>query len=262
MTSSTGRPPPRNNYNHPPNGNGPKSRHGVVPPVRAPWSYGPGIGSGGMVSTGPQTHDTVGPRLSNSRRQSNLSNSSANGRSTSGDDGSSVTVGITSVLLIPYSNEIIYQSSTSSSSRRAQTVSAGSQHPLPARPDWAVGLKPSHNPRNMPPNTPPRSMSGSSTQSNYSRHTPQLNPPVSLQSTDFPPLTTIQPSERRMPSGAWGNSSSRPNFTQINQNINHDINNRLDDSGFERPPPKVGTLLSQTLQIPQLLFVVDRIVQS
>jgi hypothetical protein len=234
----------------------------VAPPVRAPWSYGPGIGSGGMVSTGPQTHDTVGPRLSSSRRQSNLSNSSANGRSASGDDGSSVTVSIIAVLPVPYSNMIIYQSSTSSSSRRAQTVSAGSQHPLPARPDWAVGLKPSHNPRNMPPNTPPRSISSGSTQSNYSRHAPQLNPPVSLQSTDFPPLTTMQPSERRMPTGAWGNPSSRPNFSQINHNINHDINSRLDDSGFERPPPKVGTLLSQSVHIAQLPCLVGRTVQS
>ncbi|KAF7770383.1 hypothetical protein Agabi119p4_6357 [Agaricus bisporus var. burnettii] len=223
-SSSVSRPPPRNAYNYSANGNGPKSRQGVVQPARAPWSYGPGIGSGGMVSTGPQTHDTVGPRLSNSRRQSNLSNSSANGRSASGDDGSSVT------------------SSTSSSSRRAQTVSAGSQHPLPARPDWAINLKPSHNPRNMPPSTPPRSFSGSSTQSGYSRHAPQLNSPASLQSTDFPPLTTMQPPERRVPTGAWGNPSSRPNFSQINNNDDHEINNRLDDSGFERPPPKSAEL--------------------
>lgn len=97
-SSSVSRPPPRNAYNYSTNGNGPKSRQGVVQPARAPWSYGPGIGSGGMVSTAPQTHDTVGPRLSNSRRQSNLSNSSANGRSASGDDGSSVTVSAITTL--------------------------------------------------------------------------------------------------------------------------------------------------------------------
>lgn len=91
---TNGRPPPRNTFNPPVNGNGPKPRHGAVQPVRAPWSYGPGIGSGGTVATGSQVHETVGPRLSNNRRQSNMSNSSTNGRSNSGDDASSLAVSI------------------------------------------------------------------------------------------------------------------------------------------------------------------------
>ncbi|KAF9454252.1 hypothetical protein P691DRAFT_809798 [Macrolepiota fuliginosa MF-IS2] len=224
---NNGRPPPRNGFNGPNNGNGPKPRNGAVQPGRAPWSYGPGIGSGGFVATGPQPNETVvGPRLSNNnnRRQSNMSSSSMNGRSTSGDDISSVA------------------SSASSSSRRAQTMSAGSQHPLPARPDWAINLKP-HNSRNMSPIPPPRSISGSSVQSNYSsRHSSHSNPPISLQSNDFPPLTTMQPSEKRMPTGAWGNPSSRPIFGQPNNGINSEMGNRFDETGFERPPPKSAEL--------------------
>ena len=86
------RPPPRNEYNGSSVGSGPKSRvgGGTAQPGRAPGSYGPG--SGGMLTNSSQANETVGPRLSKTRRQSNMSNSSINGRSTSGDDVSSVAV--------------------------------------------------------------------------------------------------------------------------------------------------------------------------
>lgn len=99
--SANGRPQPRNGYSTPPtNGNTSRPRNGPTQPGRAPWSYGPGVGSGGLVGVGPQSSETVGPRLSNNRRQSNMSNSSTNGRSTSGDDSSSVTVSIQSILKV------------------------------------------------------------------------------------------------------------------------------------------------------------------
>ncbi|KXN92410.1 cAMP-regulated phosphoprotein 21 [Leucoagaricus sp. SymC.cos] len=103
LPPNSNRPPQQRNglNNGPVKGTGPKPRGGVTQPVRAPWSYGPGVGSGGMITMNtmnlPLTNETVGPRLSNSRRQTNMSNSS-NGRSTSGDDGSSVAVGLSSIL--------------------------------------------------------------------------------------------------------------------------------------------------------------------
>src|SRR6266702_1633474 len=65
------------------------------------------------------------------------------------------------------------QSSTSSSSR-----TTSSQHPLPPRPDWAVGLKP--NPTLHP--TRPTARNGGPR-----NHTTSA-PPVLLQPADFPPL--------------------------------------------------------------------------
>jgi len=89
------RPPPRNEYNSSSVGSGPKSRSsggGTVQPGRAPGNHGSGVGSSVFLTHPPQTTETVGPRLSKTRRQSNMSNSSTNGRSTSGDDVSSVAV--------------------------------------------------------------------------------------------------------------------------------------------------------------------------
>lgn len=249
MSGNISHPPPNNNrssqrngYNGPMVGSGPKPRSGgnigggAVQPGRAPWSFGPGIGSGGIVTNPQPTNETVGPRLSNARRQSNLSSSSMNARSTSGDDVSSVA------------------SSASSSSRKAPTaVNAGSQHPLPARPDWAINLKPHNNSRSSSimssPISPPRSMSGGSgVQGSYPpRQHPShslSNPPLSLQSTDFPPLTSTSTSERR-PTGAWGNPPSKPIFGQGSSvvmspmsTMSTGLNNRLDEAGYERPPPK------------------------
>lgn len=85
------------------------------------------------------------------------------------------------------------QSSTSSSSR-----TTSSQHPLPPRPDWAVGLKPNptlHQSRSSPRNGGPRN------------HTTSA-PPVLLQPADFPPLgggARAPP----MPTGVWTSGAGK-----------------------------------------------------
>ncbi|KDQ26668.1 hypothetical protein PLEOSDRAFT_1113166 [Pleurotus ostreatus PC15] len=228
--------------------NGNKGRGQSIPPLtRGPWSYGPGV-SGYQQYTNNVTNDAVGPRLTNRRMSGNSMSSSGYGsRSSVGDEASSTA-----------------SSSTSSSSRRTYT-STSSQHPLPARPDWAVGLKPqptlaSHarhhdhgNNRKVSPISPPRS------QSSNGNGRPHQQPV--LESTDFPPLSNSE-RETRAPTvaGAWTNSSvirsavSPPKGSPANQggpalvnhmsppnNIDgHDMNFRLEDTdrGFERPPPK------------------------
>ncbi|KZT34354.1 hypothetical protein SISSUDRAFT_293027 [Sistotremastrum suecicum HHB10207 ss-3] len=108
--------------------------------------------------------------------------------------------------------------STSSSSSSRQTIASSSttsKHPLPARPDWAVGMKPSsHRPQNG-------SLPG------LARHSPRRTPnqqlsPMSLQPGDFPPLTIHNVNanghgnngplnaEKRLPtaSNVWNNQDS------------------------------------------------------
>lgn len=90
------------------------------------------------------------------------------------------------------------------------------------------------------------------------------NPPVSLHSTDFPPLSSISPAaEKRLPAvaGVWTNSSSNRSILTPGNGTSHGSlfthhsntqsnvtgtpsNTRLedtDDGVFERPPPK-GTV--------------------
>ncbi|KAG6886241.1 hypothetical protein C0993_010803 [Termitomyces sp. T159_Od127] len=206
------------NETSPPNGGKNPPRHSVKgrsAPVmnqgRGAWSFGPGPGQGGRI-TSPT--EAVGPRLNYTRRPSNNSiASSATSRSSTCDDVASTAS----------------SSTTSSSSRRTTT---SSQHPLPARPDWAVGLKPqptlhstqtrhrdnSHsNSRTMSPiPSPSRNLNG-----NGHHHSndgdgfsdPVTQPqPASLQSpTEFPPLSSgngVAP-EKRLPvvSGAWVNNA-------------------------------------------------------
>ena len=174
-----------------------------APKVRTAWSYGPGPG-------GFQYHnnngDTVGPRFTSSRRTSG--NSSAGSR-TPGDEASSTAVSsplVSSCLFLT----ILSQSSstTSSSSRHTYTsTSTTSKHPLPARPDWAVGLK-------AQPTLSPR---GHHDQHQNSCNSPSRNGPQAniqhlfLQSADFPPLSNMPSnSERRTPavSGAWNSPTS------------------------------------------------------
>lgn len=134
-------------------------------------------------------------------------------------------------------------STTSSSSRRTYTSTTSSQqHPLPARPDWAVGLKAQptlaatgggrhhnnhdHNSRTMSPMLPSRSSGHNSPMLNdhHSPRHPSSAPPVTLQATDFPPLTPAAgsaPQEKKTPivTGAW--SQSRPVLSPTtNGNIN------------------------------------------
>ncbi|KAF9218958.1 hypothetical protein BS17DRAFT_798371 [Gyrodon lividus] len=188
---------------------GPKPRG--APPARSAWSYGPGVGMGGfgMHNGGGRScggGEVVGPRLSSAvRRPPGNSNASAGSRTLAGDEASSSA-----------------SSSTSSSSRRTYTSTTSSKHPLPARPDWAVGLKPqptlhsthrhhdhSANSHNI---SPPRS---------NGQRGQQASPP--LQSTDFPPLISVNPvAEKRMPvAGVWNNSSSTRSILIPGNNTNN-----------------------------------------
>lgn len=73
------------------NGGG-KARGPPPAQARSAWSYGPGVGIGGYVTpAGPVSGETVGPRLSSTRRQSSNS-SSTNSRSSNCDDVSSTAV--------------------------------------------------------------------------------------------------------------------------------------------------------------------------
>lgn len=166
-------------------------------------------------------------------------------------------------------------STTSSSSRRTYTSTTSSQHPLPPRPDWAVGLKPQptlhptqarhhdqSNSRTMSPISASRHLNGGPQHPGASIRQSSSQPPsTTLQSsTDFPPLTSLPAApEKRTPviAGAWGNSSARairlpspghPN-SPTNALVQHPNNTggnsntpetRLEEPGFERPPPKVS----------------------
>ncbi|TFK51812.1 hypothetical protein OE88DRAFT_1658448 [Heliocybe sulcata] len=191
-----------------------------APQARHAWTYGPGIGSYGGEGT-------VGPRLNSSmRRQSGASSVSSlsTGNRTPGDETSSVA-----------------SSSTSSSSRRTFTsTSTTSKHPLPARPDWAVGLK-------------PQSRHELNNRNGSSQQQAQPTPP---QSADFPPLTLSPPPKAPVTAGAWTNSSSTRSILMPspqqgqpstygsalvqypNSNGNPNQTPRLDSQAFERPPPK------------------------
>ena len=145
-------------------------------------------------------------------------------------------------------------STTSSSSRRTYTSTTSSQHPLPPRPDWAVGLKP--QPTLHPTNPRHHDHGISSSRGSPARHSgqrlhpsPQPVTPIVLQSTDFPPLSTLSsPSEKRPPvlGGAWMNASSTLSKLMpgpgraLSPNLNSSNNGRLEEPerGFERPPPK------------------------
>lgn len=250
--------PNRRNDNH--QFNGGKGRGAPPPhpqPKQAAWSFGPGVGMGGVTfgANASGSPEAVGPRLSSMRRLSN--NSNGNGRNW--DESSSTA-----------------SSSTSSSSRQTftSTTSSTSQHPLPPRPDWAVGLKPDNtlHPRHhhdhhgaiRPNGTMPQQMSPR----NPSK---QRQPPV-LHPTDFPPLSATDGTQKRAPlvAGAWTNQSPARSILspphQGNPLVYHpgpmvngmagnmanpggsiqmppqmmNMSSRLDDHdrGFERPPPK------------------------
>ncbi|KDR80650.1 hypothetical protein GALMADRAFT_241006 [Galerina marginata CBS 339.88] len=212
--------------------NGGKQRAQMPPSARSAWSYGPGVGHGGftsasgMASGNGNSGESVGPRFQSHTHGQR--HPSGNGSSGSGGHRSS-----------SHSDEVSSTSSstTSSSSRRTFTSTTSSQqHPLPARPDWAVGLKAqptlaasgngsrhhdhtltSSGSRGMSPISPPRSHGhghspNGNSPSHHQHHQHQHAPPLSLQAMDFPPLGGAVP-EKRTPvvSGAWG--QSRPTLS-------------------------------------------------
>ncbi|KAF8202258.1 hypothetical protein BJ912DRAFT_896867 [Pholiota molesta] len=244
--------------------NGAKNRAQAPPPHRTAWSYGPGVGMGGYTAPViPGANDSVGPRFNTTnRRPSGNSSSGGNSRASSTNDDVSSTS----------------SSTTSSSSRRTFTSTTSSQHPLPPRPDWAVGLKAQPtlaggrhhdisltNSRTMSPISPSRSNGHNSPMPNESSpRQPSSSssssshaPPVSLQATDFPPLTSGgTPQEKKTPvaTGAWGNSrpilSPSTNGTagaSGGASAHHTPIARQEENAVERPSPKAGEIFNPKL---------------
>ncbi|KAI0676057.1 hypothetical protein C8Q78DRAFT_1007900 [Trametes maxima] len=225
--------------------------------ARGSWMPGPGSGPGGYAfnSSGGinniSGNDAYGPRLnSNVRRPSGTSSSSGSaGARTPADETSSTAS----------------SSTTSSSSRRTFTsTSTSSKHPLPARPDWAVGLKPQH-----PRHHDHHSNANSRTMSPARMSAPHLNSqhqsqPV-LQSNDFPPLSSGPSTRQPVVGGAWTNASSSrvmipaaqganaqgtalvhyPTSQQSSPQIPAFTPGRFEqDHAFDRPPPKHAELFN------------------
>ncbi|KAI0684290.1 hypothetical protein BC835DRAFT_1390364 [Cytidiella melzeri] len=242
------RPPSLNS-----NGHGAMTSHhrkqGGVRRQQPQLSFGPGVGASGPLYGASGGSENVGPRLS-SRRTS--TGSQSNGNRTPGDETSSVTS----------------SSTTSSSSQRTFTSTSSKHHPLPARPDWAVGLKAQptlsstrhHDHSN--PNS--RTMSPARFSGNLpmlgpqrnAQHHPSQPPP---QSTDFPPLSSAPEKKTPVIGGAWTNPSnmksvlrpgpsgntSGPAANNVlvhypHSGPNTSTQNRFEDQehAFERPPPK------------------------
>ncbi|KAI8996516.1 hypothetical protein BD414DRAFT_455322 [Trametes punicea] len=262
LTPNVGHPPGHDaqnlNRTSSRNSNGHGSANGKRggPRSRGSWTYGPGIGGGGPFGTpsmtnGMSVNDAYGPRLStNMRRTSAASSSSGSaGARTPADETSSTTS----------------SSTTSSSSRRTFTsTSTSSKHPLPARPDWAVGLKPQH-----PRHHDARGNVNSRTMSPARMGQPHTPQPV-LQPNDFPPLSSGPSTRQPVVGGAWTNASTSrvmmpgPSPQGANPqgsalvhypNSNSQQNSpqipastgRLeeqDPAAFERPPPKHAELFN------------------
>ncbi|KAI0330914.1 hypothetical protein GY45DRAFT_1323046 [Cubamyces sp. BRFM 1775] len=231
--------------------------------TRGAWTHGPSGGAPGFGYNPGQTNgmggnEAYGPRLNaNMRRTSGTSSSSGSaGARTPADETSSTAS----------------SSTTSSSSRRTYTsTSTSSKHPLPARPDWAVGLKPQH-PRHHDHHSNANSRTMSPARMG-APHLPQQHQaqPV-LQSTDFPPLSSGPSSSTRQPvvGGAWTNAStsrvmmpgpqgaappqgtalvhypsSQQNSPQIPASTGRfEEPQQLQDAGLERPSPKNAELFN------------------
>ncbi|KAI6041254.1 hypothetical protein EDC04DRAFT_2669994 [Pisolithus marmoratus] len=199
-----------------------------APPARSAWSYGPGVGMGGYGVNNVNgrsvsgSKDTVGPRLNTPTRRPGNGRSNGFNGTPAGDEAASTA-----------------SSSTSSSSRRTFNTSTSSQHPLPARPDWAVGLKaqptlhPTHNRHHD------HAVNARTSPARNNGQRGQTVPPV-LQATDFPPLNPVSQTERRMPpvAGVWNNSSSTRSILTPSNNglqgsalVNHSANGRIAITG-------------------------------
>ena len=131
------------------------------------------------------------------------------------------------------------QSSTSSSSR-----TTSSQHPLPPRPDWAVGLKP--NPTLHP--TRPSGRNGGSR--NHSANAPA----VLLQPADFPPLGGVRTVP--VPTGVWtsGAGKAREPGGSIHRDggSNSGLVSPTNVEGMERTPSK-GQAHAPGLRLPRVV---------
>ncbi|KZW01221.1 hypothetical protein EXIGLDRAFT_88508 [Exidia glandulosa HHB12029] len=119
----------------------------------------------GRATQPRRTSGAMGPRMA--RRAPSSSSSIATSASSSASGGARTTADETASVASSVA------SSSSSSSRKTFTSTASGTHPLPPRPDWAIGMKPS----------PPTRTSG------LPRHPNQPRPrPPQFVSSDFPPL--------------------------------------------------------------------------
>ncbi|KAI9440371.1 hypothetical protein H4582DRAFT_1456086 [Lactarius indigo] len=173
----------------------------------SPFGYPP-LGGPGVTSPIENGASPVGPRLNSTMRRTS---GTSNGSRTPGDEASSVT------------------SSTSSSSR-----TTSSQHPLPPRPDWAVGLKP--NPT-LHPTRPPARNGGA-------RNHATSAPPVLLQPADFPPLGGARAPP--MPSGVWTSGAGK-----AREPVGGAHRDAICGEGVERTPSK-GMGLAPGPRAPRL----------
>ncbi|EIN09561.1 hypothetical protein PUNSTDRAFT_85985 [Punctularia strigosozonata HHB-11173 SS5] len=173
----------------------------VAPSVRPTWSYGPPNSMYAYGSGGSMGGETVGPRLSSSMRRTSATSSVgsvSNGNRTPSDEASST----------------VSSSTTSSSSRRTYTsTSTSSKHPLPARPDWAINLKPQPT---LHSNSRSRTASAGTTH----------GPP--LQATDFPPLSVASSTPKAPPAaGAWGKPPANKSILTPNNQTSGSNGNAL-----------------------------------
>lgn len=176
----------------------------------------------------------------------------------------------TNAIFIPLSltlscaSYLLQSSSTTSSSSQRTFTSTSSKHPLPARPDWAVGLKVTNHPHHSNPHS--RTMSPARIGGHLNQHgnhqlPRQVQQQPTLQATDFPPLSS-GPEKKVAPvaAGAWTNASSIRSVissansppgasgnalvhypsNQSSPSIPAASNGRPDElePGFERPPPR------------------------
>ncbi len=132
-----------------------------------------------------------------------------------------------------------HQSSTSSSSR-----TTSSQHPLPPRPDWAVGLKP--NPTLHP--TRPSGRNGGP------RNHSATSPAVLLQSADFPPLGGVRTVP--VPTGVWTSGAGKAREPGIHRDGDGGGDSgpvsASSVEGMERAPSK-GQGQAQGLRVPRVV---------
>ncbi|KAI0717979.1 hypothetical protein C8T65DRAFT_706941 [Cerioporus squamosus] len=243
------------------NGHGSLNGKRGGPRTRGSWTYTPGVSAGGFTyapngaTNGNGASDAYGPRLStNMRRTSGTSSGGSAGARTPADETSSTAS----------------SSTTSSSSRRTFTsTSTSSKHPLPARPDWAVGLKPQHSRHHDHHNAANRALSPARMGGGPS-HLPPQGQPV-LQPNDFPPLSSAAQTRPPAVGGAWTNASlsrvmaptsqgaanaqgtalvhyptSQQSSPQVPTAATPAAIGRLDeqDPAYERPPPKNAELFN------------------
>ncbi|KAI0820311.1 hypothetical protein BC628DRAFT_1398324 [Trametes gibbosa] len=165
------------------------------PRVRGSWTYGPGVSASGYTyspsgsTNGAGGNEAYGPRLTSNMRRTSSSGSA--GARTPADETASTAS----------------SSTTSSSSRRTFTsTSTSSKHPLPARPDWAVGLKPQH-PRHHDHHGSANSRTMSPARLGQPHLSQQHQSQPELQSNDFPPLSSGPSTRQPIVGGAWTNAS-------------------------------------------------------